>query len=208
MLSCSSGAWCATFTIVSIVIAFRSARRKEAQIFAILLLALCFKLIFVAVEMYDCDDMIGECIQSLSYGVDYTLAIYSVLVSKLYASTETTPVVTNSMLRYQHTDQKWLCGSNDLQHHILGASTSFFFPNTSVDAINSCCHLHDVDYCCQVGRELADQKLYSCLRIHCMESYCDKVVDMYTLLLDNLGESAYYSSSNREGITCEHINIK
>jgi len=125
-----------------------------------------------------------------------------VLVVGLFSGVPVVPVTSftdvryDNMLRYEYTEHTWHCGSNDFENHITGMSTSLFFPNTSLNDINACCHSHDADYCCQIGRRKADEQFYQCLAVHCMESYCEPVITTYKFLLDSLGEKAYVRAAS------------
>lgn len=132
----------------------------------------------------------------LSYVFDLFLYSYHFLTNT------TTSMRYKTMLRYENTIHQWECGADNIQTHLTGFSTSLFFPMTSVDDINSCCHTHDYEYCCQIGRNLADQRFYTCLRESCKEWYCTHVIDVYEILLDNLGEHAYQTMHRCEDAIC------
>ena len=112
---------------------------------------------------------------------------------------------SENIMKYNNTIRPWKCGSNIVESHISGISTAYFFPLTSLDAINNCCYEHDANYCCQIGRKAADDKLYICLETHCKGPYCDNVIRMYRYLLDSLGNSAYVGSIE-DFENCQHFN--
>jgi hypothetical protein len=144
--------------------------------------------------------MISWCVDSVLFSYimlhNSVVLVVGVVSSSLGVGVHVAPALLDEvqpgvMLRYQATERTWHCGSNDFENHASGMSTSLFFPHTSLDRINDCCHAHDMDYCCQVGRVVADELFYSCLAVHCRESYCPHVIASYKFLLDGLGGTAY-----------------
>ena len=119
-----------------------------------------------------------------------------------YLTNTTSNMEYKTMLRYENTIHNWECGANYFQTHIIGTSTSLFFPKTSLDEINSCCHDHDLQYCCQIGRQVADQQFYQCLRESCKEWYCSNVINTYETLLNQFGQHAYSTMHNCENAVC------
>ncbi len=131
-------------------------------------------------------------------GLSTFLGSLKLLSQNVYSNNISEFNASHIMLRYQNTVKPWECGSGIIQNHFLGASTSYLFPKSSMDGINQCCYMHDIDYCCQIGRKAADYALYDCLHIHCVDDHCPFAIDVYTVLLDNLGTRAYTYAATDE----------
>lgn len=131
-----------------------------------------------------------------------------------------------TLLGYTQTEHKWGCGSTVEQIHVIGLYSSLWFPANTLDAINSCCRVHDADYCCQIGREVADYSLHMCIQKQCdmfetyekyhhskamnhkdypayviEKAFCELGVEVYRYLVETLAQPAYDTAT--EDIHCD-----